>query len=88
MVVHTSRVMRTPAPDTVNPSLWRNAQLIKRGGLFKVVDRLWQVRGQDLSNLTIVEGDTGLILMDPLVSPESARAAWSTRPPCARATSA
>lgn len=64
-----------PAPETVNPSLWRNAQLIKKGGLFKVVDRLYQVRGQDLSNLTIVEGDTGLILMDPLVSPETARAA-------------
>ena len=64
-----------PAPDTVNPSLWRNAQLIKKGGLFKVVDRMYQVRGQDLSNLTIVEGDTGLILFDPLVSPETARAA-------------
>jgi alkyl sulfatase BDS1-like metallo-beta-lactamase superfamily hydrolase len=65
----------SPAPDTVNPSLWRNAQLIKKGGLFKVVDRLYQVRGQDLSNLTIIEGDTGLILMDPLVSPETSRAA-------------
>lgn len=64
-----------PAPPTVNPSLWRNAQLIKKGGLFKVVDRLYQVRGQDLSNLTIIEGDTGLILMDPLVSPETAKAA-------------
>jgi alkyl sulfatase BDS1-like metallo-beta-lactamase superfamily hydrolase len=63
------------APDTVNPSLWRNAQLIKKGGLFKVLDRLYQVRGQDLSNLTIIEGDTGIILMDPLVSPETARAA-------------
>ena len=63
-----------PAPPTVNPSLWRNAKLIKKGGLFKVVDRLYQVRGQDLSNLTIIEGDTGLILMDPLVSPETARA--------------
>jgi alkyl sulfatase BDS1-like metallo-beta-lactamase superfamily hydrolase len=64
-----------PAPDTVNPSLWRNAQLVKKGGLFEVADRLYQVRGQDLSNLTIIEGDTGLILMDPLVSPETARAA-------------
>ncbi len=64
-----------PAPPTVNPSLWRNAKLIKKGGLFKVVDRLYQVRGQDLSNLTIIEGDTGLILMDPLVSPETAKAA-------------
>jgi alkyl sulfatase BDS1-like metallo-beta-lactamase superfamily hydrolase len=65
----------SPAPDTVNPSLWRNAQLIKKGGLFKVVDRLYQVRGQDISNLTIVEGDTGLIVIDPLVSPQTARAA-------------
>lgn len=65
----------SPAPATVNPSLWRNAQLVKKGGLFKVVDRLYQVRGQDLSNLTIIEGDTGLILMDPLISPETARAA-------------
>jgi alkyl sulfatase BDS1-like metallo-beta-lactamase superfamily hydrolase len=64
-----------PAPPTVNPSLWRNAQLIKKGGLFKVCDRLYQVRGQDLSNLTIVEGDTGLIVMDPLISPETAKAA-------------
>jgi alkyl sulfatase BDS1-like metallo-beta-lactamase superfamily hydrolase len=64
-----------PAPPTVNPSLWRNAKLIKKGGLFKVVDRLYQVRGQDLSNLTIIEGDTGLILMDPLISPEAAKAA-------------
>jgi len=64
-----------PAPETVNPSLWRNAKLLKKGGLFKVVDRIYQVRGQDLSNLTIVEGDTGLILMDPLVSTETARAA-------------
>lgn len=65
----------SPAPDTVNPSLWRNAQLVKQGGLFQVTERLWQVRGQDLSNLTIVEGDTGLIVMDPLVSPETARLA-------------
>lgn len=65
----------SPAPDTVNPSLWRNAQLIKKGGLFKVADRLYQVRGQDLSNLTIVEGETGLIVFDPLISTETARAA-------------
>ena len=63
------------APESVNPSLWRNAQLVKKSGLFTVVDRMYQVRGQDLSNLTIVEGDTGLILFDPLVSPETSRAA-------------
>src|SRR5262245_34972554 len=53
----------SPAPDTVNPSLWRVSQLCLKGGLFKVSDRLYQVRNQDISNLTIVEGDTGLILM-------------------------
>jgi alkyl sulfatase BDS1-like metallo-beta-lactamase superfamily hydrolase len=63
------------APDTVNPSLWRQGQLVRKGGLFKVVDRLYQVRNQDISNLTIIEGDTGLILMDPLISVETARAA-------------
>ncbi len=64
-----------PAPDTVNPSLWRQSQLVVKGGLFKVVDRLYQVRNADLSNLTIAEGDTGLILFDPLISKETARAA-------------
>lgn len=63
------------APGTVNPSLWRQSQLVVKGGLFKVVDRLYQVRSQDLSNLTILEGDTGLILFDPLISEETARAA-------------
>lgn len=63
------------APDTVNPSLWRQSQLVVQGGLFKVVDRLYQVRSADLSNLTIVEGDTGLIVFDPLISVETARAA-------------
>jgi alkyl sulfatase BDS1-like metallo-beta-lactamase superfamily hydrolase len=65
----------SPAPDTVNPSLWRQSQLVLKGGLFKVVDRLYQVRNADLSNLTIVEGDTGLILFDPLISAETAKAA-------------
>jgi alkyl sulfatase BDS1-like metallo-beta-lactamase superfamily hydrolase len=64
-----------PAPETVNPSLWRQSQLVVQGGLYKVVDRLYQVRSADLSNLTIVEGDTGLIVFDPLISVETARAA-------------
>jgi alkyl sulfatase BDS1-like metallo-beta-lactamase superfamily hydrolase len=63
------------APDTVNPSLWRQAQLVVQAGLFQVVERMYQVRSADLSNLTIVEGDTGLILFDPLISVETARAA-------------
>lgn len=62
------------APDTVNPSLWRIAQLNLNNGLFKVVDRVYQIRGFDLSNMTIIEGDTGLIVIDPLISPETARA--------------
>src|SRR6201999_4034272 len=64
-----------PAPDTVNPSLWRQSQLCLKGGLFKVVDRLYQVRNADISNLTIIEGDTGLILVDPLISTEASAAA-------------
>ncbi|MGV0852584.1 MBL fold metallo-hydrolase [Mycolicibacterium phlei] len=64
-----------PAPDSVNPSLWRNAQLCMEYGLYQVADRIYQVRGYDLSNLTLVQGDTGWILMDTLVSPETAKAA-------------
>ena len=63
------------APATVNPSLWRQAQLNMNAGLFKVVDRFYQVRGVDLSNMTIIEGDTGVILIDPLITMEAARAA-------------
>jgi alkyl sulfatase BDS1-like metallo-beta-lactamase superfamily hydrolase len=62
-------------PATVNPSLWRQAQLNAISGLFKVAERVYQVRGIDLANLTIIEGDTGLILIDPLLSNETARAA-------------
>jgi alkyl sulfatase BDS1-like metallo-beta-lactamase superfamily hydrolase len=63
------------APPTVNPSLWRQAQLNAINGLFKVAERVYQVRGLDLSNLTIIEGDSGLILIDPLLSNETAKAA-------------
>ncbi len=62
------------APDSVNPSLWRQAQLNHRHGLFKVVDGLYQVRGFDISNMTLLEGDTGLIVIDPLFSVETAKA--------------
>ena len=51
------------------------SQLINKGGLFEVVDGLYQVRNQDLSNMTIIEGDNGLIVFDPLISAETARAA-------------
>ena len=63
------------APDTVNPSLWRQSRLVMQGGLFKVVDGLYQVRNADLSNLTIIEGKTGIIIVDPLISAETAKAA-------------
>ena len=64
------------APDTVNPSLWRNAQLCMEYGLFEVVkDKIYQVRGYDLSNITFIKGDTGWLVYDTLISPETARAA-------------
>jgi alkyl sulfatase BDS1-like metallo-beta-lactamase superfamily hydrolase len=67
--------LKGEAPDTVNPSLWRIAQLNMINGLFKVTDRVYQVRGLDLANMTIVEGDTGIILIDVLVTREAARTA-------------
>ncbi len=61
-------------PDTVHPSLWRQAQLNAIHGLFKISERIYQIRGYDLSNMTILEGDTGYIIVDPLTSVEAARA--------------
>ncbi|ECH9260520.1 MBL fold metallo-hydrolase [Salmonella enterica subsp. enterica] len=65
--------LNAPAPETVNPSLWRQSQINGISGLFKVTDRMYQVRGQDISNITFIEGNTGLIVIDPLVSPEAAK---------------
>ena len=62
-------------PDTANPSLWRQSQLCAKHGLYEVTDGIYQVRGLDLSNMTLVEGDTGVIVIDPLVSVEVAAAA-------------
>ncbi|SVD24935.1 uncharacterized protein METZ01_LOCUS377789, partial [marine metagenome] len=62
------------APDTVNPSLWRMARLNMNSGLFKVCERVYQIRGLDLANMTIIEGDTGLIVIDPMTTAEMARA--------------
>lgn len=64
-----------PAPDTVNPSLWREMRNLKRAGLFSVADGVWQVRGFDISNMTIVRGATGWIIIDPLTTRETAAAA-------------
>jgi len=62
------------APDTVNPSLWRQGRLNAINGLFKVSDGIYQLRGMDLSNMTVIEGKTGLIIIDPLLTAETARA--------------
>jgi len=60
------------APDTVNPSLWRQGQLNAKHGLFEVVPGIYQVRGYDLSNVTFIEGDTGWIVVDPLITRQTA----------------
>ena len=61
-------------PDTVNPSLWRQAQLNTYNGLFKVMDGVYQVRNLDLANMTIIEGETGIIVIDCTSSNEAAKA--------------
>jgi alkyl sulfatase BDS1-like metallo-beta-lactamase superfamily hydrolase len=63
------------APASVNPSLWRHAKLLTKHGLFKAHERIYQVRGFDVANMSIIVGDTGLILVDPLTSVETAKAA-------------
>jgi alkyl sulfatase BDS1-like metallo-beta-lactamase superfamily hydrolase len=63
------------SPDTVNPSLWRQSTLVAEQGLFEVVPGIYQVRGLDLSNMTVVEGETGVLVIDPLISVETAAAA-------------
>ncbi len=63
------------APATVNPSLWRQALLNNQIGLFKVSERIWQLRGFDLANITLIEGKTGWIVVDALTSRETAAAA-------------
>ena len=65
------------APATVNPSLWRQALLNNQVGLFKVHDRIWQLRGFDLANITLIEGRTGWIVVDTLTSRETAAAAMA-----------
>jgi len=63
------------APPTVNPSLWRQSRLNMQHGLFEVVPGVYQVRGLDIANMTLIEGDTGVIVFDTLTSIEGARAA-------------
>lgn len=61
-------------PDTVHPSLWRHARIDTRPGLYEVADGVFQVRGYDVSNMTLVEGERGVVVVDPLISIECARA--------------
>lgn len=61
-------------PDTANPSLWRQSRLCSDHGLFEVTEGIYQVRGFDLSNMTLVEGDRGVFVIDPLLCAETAAA--------------
>ncbi|SEG97901.1 Alkyl sulfatase BDS1, metallo-beta-lactamase superfamily [Saccharopolyspora kobensis] len=66
--------LRGDCPPTVHPSLWRQSQLCAEQGLYEVVPGIYQVRGLDLSNMTLVEGERGVIVIDPLISVETAAA--------------
>jgi alkyl sulfatase BDS1-like metallo-beta-lactamase superfamily hydrolase len=66
--------LKGDAPVTANPSLWRQQQLNHAQGLFKVADGIYQIRGYDLANMTLVEGQTGWIVIDTMFTPEMARA--------------
>lgn len=68
--------LKGASPPTVNPSLWRHSGLLARHGLFRVTDRIYQVRGFDIANITFVQGDTGWIVIDTLTSVETAKAAY------------
>ncbi|MFF3620853.1 alkyl/aryl-sulfatase [Streptomyces sp. NPDC002467] len=65
------------APETVNPSLWRQGRLLIQDGLFEVVPGIYQLRGFDLSVMSVIEGDSGVIVVDPLVTKETAAAAFA-----------
>ncbi|MER5306752.1 alkyl sulfatase dimerization domain-containing protein [Streptomyces sp. NPDC002773] len=67
--------LKGECPDTANPSLWRQAQLASKQGLYEVTEGIYQVRGLDLSNMTLVEGERGVVVIDPLISAETAAAA-------------
>jgi alkyl sulfatase BDS1-like metallo-beta-lactamase superfamily hydrolase len=63
------------APSSVNPSLWRHMRYLQHHGLYQLADNVWQVRGFDLSNMTVIRGQTGWIIIDPLTTKEVAQAA-------------
>ena len=67
--------LKEDAPDTVNPSLWRMSQLnAQHHGLYAVVDGIYQIRSFDIANMTLIRGNTGWIVIDPLTSSETSRA--------------
>lgn len=66
--------LKGSCPPSVNPSLWRQAQLCRQQGLYQVTDGIYQIRGFDLSNMTVIEGKQGVIVIDPLISVECAAA--------------
>jgi alkyl sulfatase BDS1-like metallo-beta-lactamase superfamily hydrolase len=63
------------SPDTVNPSLWRHMGILRKHGLYALSNNMWQVRGFDVSNMTVIKGKTGWILIDPLTTRDTAAAA-------------
>jgi alkyl sulfatase BDS1-like metallo-beta-lactamase superfamily hydrolase len=67
--------LEADCPETANPSLWRQAQLTSRHGLYEIAEGIYQVRGFDMSNMTVVEGERGVVVIDPLISEETAAAA-------------
>lgn len=67
--------MKGDAPATINPSLWRHMSILRKSGLFKLSEGMWQVRGFDISNMTVIAGKTGWILIDPLTNRETSAAA-------------
>lgn len=75
MEKYAELLQEASAPDTVNPSLWRHAKLNANAGLFKLCDRLYEIRGYDLSNMIVIQGDSGYVILDTLTSVETAAAA-------------
>lgn len=72
---HAYDFVKGDAPATVNPALWRHQSLLKEHGLFKASEGVWQVRGFDISNMTLIAGKTGWIIVDPLTRTDVAKAA-------------
>ncbi len=68
--------LKGPAPATANPSLWRQAQILTQHGLFQVAERIYQVRGFDVSTISFIDAGSGWIVVDPLTTVEVARAAY------------